>query len=147
MQIRWRMRHSWCRGGKAPSPNNSEGSNQGCWRLRRLLQPCSSPLLSRGIGVTRVEKESSHFNEWSSLSEPEQRVITYWVDTTEWALFPWRWSPRAGRRAGGRRRGGVEKVRGSSYSVPYFVTGYDISGLHSLTKPRSMVEHHWREGH
>lgn len=32
------------------------------------------------------------------------------------------------------------KVRGSSYLVPYFVTGYDISGLHAITNPRSVDE-------
>lgn len=57
----------------------------------------------RGTGVTRVEKESSHFNEWNSLSELEQRVITYWVDTTEQALFPQRWSPGQRRREEGRK--------------------------------------------
>ena len=60
----------------------------------------------------------------------------------ERALVPQERSPREGQRADRRGEGRLEKVSRSSYLVPYFVTGYGILGLHSITKPRSVVEHH-----
>lgn len=52
---------------------------------------------------------------------------------------------RAEKERGGEEE--MEKEGESPYLVPSFVTGYDISGLHALTKLQSMVQHHWEEKH
>lgn len=58
-----------------------------------------------------MAKEKSHFNEWSSLSEPEQGVITYSVDAIEQTVFPWQRSPGQGGGEGsvGKREGEAKR--------------------------------------